>query len=141
MRPLRPTESKELLSESQLLNDFTVSLDILLRKIVEQVLSVTNHTEQTSLRVEVLLVSLQMLGKRVDSVSENSYLYLGRTCVSLIDLISINELLLKLLIHVFFTFLIYLPKPQGAVGEATVNRFYGASFCPFSEIKVFHIRL
>ena len=141
MRPLRPTESNKLLSESQLLNDFTISLDILLRKIVEQVLSVTNHTEQTSLRVEVLRILLHVLGEGVDAVGEDRNLYLGRAGVSLIDLIGLNELLLKLLIHVFFTFLIYLPKPQGTVGEATVNRFYGASFYPFSEIKVFHIRL
>ena len=116
MRPLHQAESNKLLSESQLLNDFTISLDILLRKIVEQVLSVTNHTEQASLRVEVLLVSLQVLGKSVYSVSKNSNLYLGRTCVSLIDLIGLNELLLKLLIHVFFHLSYIFAKTPGNGG-------------------------
>ena len=83
--------SKELLSETESLNYCSVSLDILLRKVVKKLLSVTNHLGQTSLRVEVLGVLLHMLGKLVDSVGKNSYLNLGRTGVSLIDLVLIDE--------------------------------------------------
>ncbi len=81
----------KLLSESKSLDYSSVSLDILLREIVKELLSVADHLGKTSLRVEVLRVLLHVLGKLIDTVSKNSYLNLGRTCVSLIDLVLLNE--------------------------------------------------
>ena len=43
----------------------------------------TNHLEQTSSGVVVLLVSLKMFGEVADSLGEDSDLNLGRTCVGL----------------------------------------------------------
>ena len=103
----------KLLSEAELLNNRSVSLDILLREIVKKLLSVTNHLGETSLRMEVLGVLLHVLRELIDSGSKNSYLNLGRTGVSLIDLVGLDEGGLKFLCnHLFFTFLIYSPTQQ-----------------------------
>ena len=84
-----PAESskQKLLSETELLDNSSVSFDILLCEVVKELLSVTNHLGKTSLRMEVLGVLLHMLGKAIDSISKNSYLNLGRTGVLLVDLV------------------------------------------------------
>ncbi len=84
-------EVNELLSETESPNNLSVSLDILFSEVVKKLLSVTNHLGKTSLRVEVLGVLLHVLGKAVNSVCENSNLYLGRTGISLVDLKFLNE--------------------------------------------------
>lgn len=99
---------QELLSESELLDKCSVSLDVLLRKITEQLLSVTDHLGETSLRMEVLRVLLHMLGKDIYSVREYSDLNLGRTGVSLVDLVLAYYGGLCLLgNHLILTFLYY----------------------------------
>ena len=74
----------------------------------------TYHLGKTSLRVEVLGVLLHMLGELVDSSSKNSDLYLGRTCVSLIDLVLFDKSGLCFLCDpCFFTFLkIFIRKTE-----------------------------
>ena len=83
--------SNKLLSETKSLDYRSVSLDILLCEVSKQLLSVTNHLGQTSLRVEVLRVLLHVLGKTVDSICKDSNLHLGRTGVSLVDLEFLND--------------------------------------------------
>ena len=77
----------KLLSEAELLNNRSVSLDILLREIVKELLSVTYHLRKTSLRMEVLGVLLHVVGKAIDSISKNSNLNLGRTGILLVDFV------------------------------------------------------
>ena len=83
--------SQKLLSEAELLDYGSVSFDILLSEVVEKLLYVADHFGQTSLRVEVLGVLLHVLGKLIDTVGKNSYLNLGRTGVSLVDLVLLDE--------------------------------------------------
>ena len=105
----------KLLSEAEFLNYCSVSLDILLCKIVKKLLSVTNHLRETSLRMEVLGVLLHVLGELIDSGSKNSYLNLGRTCVSLIDLVGLDEgVLCFLRNHLFSPFIKLFPVPADA---------------------------
>ena len=59
----------KLLSETELFNDCTVTVDVLLHKVVEKVTSVTNHLHHTALGVEVLLVELEMLCESLNSVN------------------------------------------------------------------------
>ena len=80
-----------LLSESESLDDSSVSLDILLHKVSKKLLSVTNHLGKSSLRMEVLGVLLHVLGEGVNSIGKDSDLYLGRTGVILIDLVLSDE--------------------------------------------------
>ena len=80
-------EVSELLSETESLNYRTVSLDILLCKVIKKLLSVSNHLGKTSLRMEILRILLHVLGKAVDSIGKDSDLYLGRASVVLVDLV------------------------------------------------------
>jgi len=107
-----------LLSETELLNYCSVSFDILLSKVVKELLSVTNHLRKTSLRVEILGVLLHMLGKAVNSIGEDSNLNLGRTCVSLIDFVLFNDGGFCFLGNHFSSpFLKFIPVPRCSAGE------------------------
>ena len=94
-----PVLARKLLSEAELLDNSSVSLDILLREIVKELLSVTYHLRKTSLRVEVLGVLLHVLGKAIDSIGKNSYLNLGRTGVLLVDLVLCDDGCLSFLVN------------------------------------------
>ena len=111
----------KLLSDIQLSNDRTVTLDVCLLEVVEKVSSVTYHLKKTAAAVVIFVVNLEVLVERVDSVCENRDLYLGRTCVTLVGGISFNNCLLFCLKHSFFTFLfIYLSQTQQSVGENAI---------------------
>ena len=84
-----------LLSESELCNDCTIALDILLHQVVEEVLSLTNHFEKTATAVVVVGVLLQMFGEVSDSLGENSDLYLRRTGISFVHSVVNDDLLLN----------------------------------------------
>ena len=88
-----------LLSDVQLRDDGTVTLDINLLQVVEQVSSVTNHLEQTSAAVVILVVGLQVLGQVVDTVGQKSDLNLRRTGVTLVDGIGLDNGLLFVFQH------------------------------------------
>jgi hypothetical protein len=75
----------ELLSDIKLFDNCSVTIDILLHKVVEKVTSVTNHLEKTATRVMVLVVVLEVLVEGVDSVGENRDLYLGRTGIGFVS--------------------------------------------------------
>ena len=91
----------KLLSETKLLDDRSVSLDILLSEVSKKLLSVTNHLRETSLRVEILGISLHMLGKSIDSAGKECNLHLRRTSIVLALCMSSNDLLLEFLFHLY----------------------------------------
>ena len=110
--PRPPSRGKKLLSQTQLLNDLAVTLDVLLRQVAEEVLSVAYHLLKTSLGMEILGVLLQMLGEVVDALGEDRDLHLGRAGVALIDLIGLNEVLLGFFLHGFSPSLYFSPVAQ-----------------------------
>ena len=114
---VRPHFGYALLSQTQLLDDRTVTLDILGCEVLEQTSSMTNHTEQTSVAVEVLFVELQMLGQGVDAVGEYGDLNLRGTGIALVHLVLLDDLLLDFLLHFLFTFLIDLNATLSANGR------------------------
>ena len=57
----------------------------------------TNHLKKASTAVVVLCVYLKVLVERVDAVCENRDLYLGRTCVALMDSVLFDDFLLDFL--------------------------------------------
>ena len=87
----RLPSNTELLTETELLYDSTVSVDVLLLELTEEVTSVTNHLEKTSSGVVILLVDLQMFGKVVDSLGENCDLNLRRTSIVLACFVSCDN--------------------------------------------------
>ena len=97
-----------LLSDVQLLDDSSVSLDIGLLEVAKKVSSVTNHLKKSATAVEVLVVVLEVCVEVVDAVCENSDLNLGRACVAFVSSIFLNNSLLYVFLHDFFTFLIFI---------------------------------
>lgn len=92
-----------LLSDVELLDDGTVSFDIYLLKITEEVSSVTNHFKETATAVVVVVVVLEMLLETVDSVCKNSDLNLGRSCVTLVNSVFGDYSLLFFSCHFLFS--------------------------------------
>ena len=89
----------KLLSQTELLNDRTVALDVCLLEVAEKVSSVADHLLQTSAAVVVLVIALEVLGKVLYSEGQKCDLNLGRTCVALVSSILLNNCLLFVLKH------------------------------------------
>ena len=94
-----------LLSDVQLLDDSTVSLDVNLLEVTEEVSSVTYHLKKTTTAVEVLVVVLEVCVEVVDAVCEERDLNLRRTCVAFVCCVLLDKSLLYVLLHDVFTFL------------------------------------
>ena len=95
---------QSLLSDVQLFDDSSVSLDVDLLQVVEQISSVSYHFEKTAAAVIVLVIVFEMLGQIVYSVCENRNLNFRRTRVSLVNGVFLNNSLLFLCGHFCFTF-------------------------------------
>ena len=95
-----------LLSQTELLNDSSVSFDVNLLEVVEEVSSGTDHLEETTAAVIVLVVALEVLGEVSYSLGKDSDLNLGRTCVTLVSCVLFNNCLLFCCCH----FRIHLSK-------------------------------
>ena len=82
---------KQLLADTEAGNDSTIALDVCLDEVIEQTLSLTDHLQKAASGVVVVLVLLEMLGKVVDSLGENSDLDFGRTCVALVESVLLDN--------------------------------------------------
>ena len=81
----------KLLTNTQLGNYCTITLDILLLQIVQKISSVTNHLQQTTAGVVILLVNLDVFGQFVDPLGEDSDLYFRRTGILLVQTVSLDN--------------------------------------------------
>ena len=89
------------LTKAELLDNCTISFDILLGKVAEQILSVTDHLEQTALRMIILRILLHVLGELVDAGSQNGNLHFGRAGVVFAGLVVGNDPGFQLFVHLF----------------------------------------
>lgn len=85
---------QELSSQAELFNDCTITFDIVVLEVTEKAAAVAYHLVEAAAAVVVLLVRLEVLCKRVDSVGENSDLNFRGTCVAFVNLIGIDDFLL-----------------------------------------------
>ena len=93
----------DLLTQTQLSNDRTVAVDVLLGQIVKQASALTDHHQKAAAGVVVLLVFPQVLGQGVDPGGEDSDLDLGRTGVGSVGAVCLdNGSLVFLTDHVRF---------------------------------------
>ena len=99
LTPLFTPTTIELLSQAELLNNGTVALDVCFLKVAEKISSVANHLLQTAAAVVVLVIALEMLGQIFDSVSKKRDLNLGRTGVSFVSSVLLNNCLLFVFKH------------------------------------------
>ena len=74
-----------LLTDTQLGDQSSVTVDVLLCQIVQQAAALTNHHQQATTGVVVVLVGTQMLGQLVDAGSQDSNLNLGGTGIAFVD--------------------------------------------------------
>ena len=69
----------ELFTDIELLNQSTVSIDVLGFQIIQETASLTDHLVKTAAGMVILLVVLQMLGEFLNPCGKESYLYFGGT--------------------------------------------------------------
>ena len=113
-RPICP--DAELLTDTQSSDNRTVSLDVYLDQVVQQRAALTDHLKEAATRVMILFVDLQVLGKVVDPLGQQSNLHLGRACVALVCGILLHDRDLFFFQHVFHPFFIYcVPHSTGPV--------------------------
>ena len=86
----------KLFSQSETGYEASVSLDVCFSEVLEKVSSLTYHLQQTSSRVMVLMVLLEVLVKIVDPVSEDSNLDLRGTCIAFCCSVLSDDLLFLL---------------------------------------------
>src|SRR5262245_31534500 len=72
-------------TQAQFLDDGPVALDVVLHDVVEQPPTPSHQHPQTSLRVEVLLVDLHVLGEVLDAIGQQRDLHLRRTGVAVVQ--------------------------------------------------------
>ena len=77
----------------------------------------TDHLLQTAAAVEVLLVGLQVHGQVVDAGGQDSDLNLGRTCVSFVGGVLLDQGKLFIFLHGFIHLSFILAQTQQSVGE------------------------
>ena len=75
-----------LLTDTQLGDQSTVTVDVLLCQIIQHLAALTNHHQQTTAGVVVMLVYTQVIGQLVDAGGQDSDLDFGRTGVALIGI-------------------------------------------------------
>ena len=83
---MRPSSlmNKYLLSDAELSDDSSVTLDVLLLQVSEHVAALTNHLQQATTGMVVVLVLLQMLGELLDALGQDCVLYCRRSGVGLV---------------------------------------------------------
>ena len=91
-----PHSADLLLTEVQSLNDSTITLDIYLLQVLQQLTALTDHLQHRTLSAEVVTVVLEVLCKVADTVREQRDLALWRTCIGVRLAVLTEKLLLFL---------------------------------------------
>ena len=71
--------SYRLLTQAESLDEFTITIDVLVVKILKELTTATYQLGQRTSGTEVLVVLLQVLGEVLNAISEQGYLALNRT--------------------------------------------------------------
>ena len=89
-----------LLTDTQLGDQSTVTVDVLLCQIVQHVTTLTNHHQQAATAVIVVLMHTQVIGQLIDAGSQDGNLNLGGTGIAFVSSVFQDNLgLLFLLNH------------------------------------------
>ena len=87
-----------LLTQTEGLDEFTIASDVLVVEILQELTTTTYHLGQCTSGTEVLVVLLQVLGEVLNTIGEQGYLALNRTCVlSVFAILAENLSLLSLI--------------------------------------------
>ncbi len=80
-----------LLTQTQLGNQGTITLDVLLGQVVQQAAALTDHHLHAAAAVEVMGMNLQMGGELADALGEDSDLDLRGTSVVLVGTVGLDD--------------------------------------------------
>ena len=83
---------KNLLTNTELLNERAITCDVLLCEVIEKAAALAYHLQKSALTMMVLCVLLEVWGERVDVLCKESDLDLGRTGVILVLAVLRDEL-------------------------------------------------
>lgn len=75
---------QRLAAQVKLLQNFLVARRVALVQVVKQGTALTNHLQETTARMLVFLVSLEMFSELLDLLGEDADLHLRRTSVTLV---------------------------------------------------------
>jgi len=95
-----------LLPKSQLLDHILISLSIRPSQVVEKSPPLTHELKKASSGVVILLVSLEMFREVIDAIAQNGNLHFRGTCVLVMQLETINDLLFSLWVENHFCYLL-----------------------------------
>ena len=93
-----------LLTQTQLGDQGTITLDVLLGQIVQQTAALTDHHLHTAAAVEVVGMHLQVSGQLVDALGQDSDLHFGEP-------VSVSWVRLASMMEVFWSFSIIVVFP------------------------------
>ena len=93
-RRRRPSHLSSVSADSETLDQRTVALDIDPTQVAEHVAAAADEDHETTTRVVVVLVELEVLRQVADATSQNRNLDLGRTRVALVGCVLIDDFLL-----------------------------------------------
>ena len=82
---------RTLLTDTQLGDEGTIALDVLLGQIVQQAAALTDHLVQAPAAVVVVGVYLQVLGELIDPLGEDGDLNLGGTGVGFVGAVGLDD--------------------------------------------------
>ena len=88
---MHTTLFSNLLTDTQLGDQGTIALDVLLHEVVEQAAALTDHLVQAAAGVVVLRVLLEVLGELSDALGEDSDLDLRRTGVAFVGAVGFDD--------------------------------------------------
>ena len=88
---MHTTLFSNLLTDTQLGDQGTIALDVLLHEIIEQAAALTDHLVQAAAGVVVLRVLLEVLGELSDALGEDSDLNLRRTGVAFVGAVGFDD--------------------------------------------------
>ena len=88
-----------LLTNTQLGDEGTIALNVLLGQIIQKAAALTDHLIEAPAAVVVVDVDLQVLGELVDPLGEDSDLDLGGTGVALVGAVGLDDRGLLLFLH------------------------------------------
>ena len=76
-----PFTVRVLLTQAESLDQFTIAVDVLVVKVLQELTTTTYHLRQCTSGTEVLVVLLQVLRQVLDAIAEQGYLAFYRTSV------------------------------------------------------------
>jgi hypothetical protein len=86
-----------LFAQTQFLNNLTITVDVFLAQIVQEIPAMSDHFQKTTTGMMVFLVHTQMFIQIVDLVRQDRDLHFGRTRIIFMDFKLIDQFLLLFL--------------------------------------------